>query len=410
LTDLPLRLVSTLGLVAMIAIAWALSFDRRRMPWRTVGFGLGLQLLVAVLLLGSGAGVLVFHAATALVQGLEGFTAAGSSFVFGPLFTAEGFSIVTHVLPVIVFLGALFSMLFHLGLVQRVIAVLAAVLARTLRTSGAESLCAAATIFVGMVEAPLLVRPYVERMTRSELFCVMATGMSTIAGSVMVVYAGMLGEGYAGHLLTASLLAAPAGVLLSKVMLPETETPLTSAATGALVDEHAANLIDAAASGAIAGLRLAGYVGAMLIAFVALIAMANAALGTVGGWLGWPGLTFQLLLGYAFAPLAWLIGVPSADVTKVGALLGMKTVLNEFIAYQELSKQLAAGALSPRAGVLASYALCGFANFGSLAIMLGGLGALAPSRRGEVAALGLRSILVGTLATLMAGCWAGILL
>ena len=410
MTDLPLRLVSAVGLVAMIAIAWALSFDRRRMPWRTVGYGLGLQLLVALLLLGSGAGVLVFHAATALVQGLESFTAAGSSFVFGPLFSAEGFSIVTHVLPVIVFLGALFSMLFHLGLVQRVIAVLAAVLARTLRTSGAESLCAAATIFVGMVEAPLLVRPYVERMTRSELFCVMATGMSTIAGSVLVVYAGMLGEGYAGHLLTASLLAAPAGVLLSKVMLPETETPLTSAATGALVDEHAANLIDAAASGAIAGLRLAGYVGAMLIAFVALIAMANAALGTVGGWLGWPGLTFQLLLGYAFAPLAWLIGVPSADVTKVGALLGMKTVLNEFIAYQELSKQLAAGALSPRAGVLASYALCGFANFGSLAIMLGGLGALAPSRRGEVAALGLRSILVGTLATLMAGCWAGILL
>ena len=410
MTDLPLRLVSAVGLVAMIAIAWALSFDRRRMPWRTVGYGLGLQLLVALLLLGSGAGVLVFHAATALVQGLESFTAAGSSFVFGPLFAAEGFSIVTHVLPVIVFLGALFSMLFHLGLVQRVIAVLAAVLARTLRTSGAESLCAAATIFVGMVEAPLLVRPYVERMTRSELFCVMATGMSTIAGSVLVVYAGMLGEGYAGHLLTASLLAAPAGVLLSKVMLPETETPLTSAATGALVDEHAANLIDAAASGAIAGLRLAGYVGAMLIAFVALIAMANAALGTVGGWLGWPGLTFQLLLGYAFAPLAWLIGVPSADVTKVGALLGMKTVLNEFIAYQELSKQLAAGALSPRAGVLASYALCGFANFGSLAIMLGGLGALAPSRRGEVAALGLRSILVGTLATLMAGCWAGILL
>jgi CNT family concentrative nucleoside transporter len=410
LTDLPLRLVSAIGLVAMIAIAWALSFDRRRMPWRTVGYGLGLQLLVALLLLGSGAGVLVFHAATALVQGLESFTAAGSSFVFGPLFSAEGFSNVTHVLPVIVFLGALFSMLFHLGLVQRVIAVLAAVLARTLRTSGAESLCAAATIFVGMVEAPLLVRPYVERMTRSELFCVMATGMSTIAGSVLVVYAGMLGEGYAGHLLTASLLAAPAGVLLSKVMLPETETPLTSAATGALVDEHAANLIDAAASGAIAGLRLAGYVGAMLIAFVALIAMANAALGTVGGWLGWPGLTFQLLLGYAFAPLAWLIGVPPADVTKVGALLGMKTVLNEFIAYQELSKQLAAGALSPRAGVLASYALCGFANFGSLAIMLGGLGALAPSRRGEVAALGLRSILVGTLATLMAGCWAGILL
>lgn len=410
MTDLPLRLVSVLGLAGMIAIAWALSLDRRRMPWHTVLFGLGLQLAVALVLLTTGAGTLVFRAATSLVAGLETFTAAGSGFVFGPLYSAQGFSIVTHVLPVIVFLGALFSMLFHLGLVQKLIAVLAGVLARTLRTSGAESLCAAATIFVGMVEAPLLVRPYIERMTRSELFCVMATGMSTIAGSVMVVYAGMLGEGYAGHLLTASLLAAPAGILLSKVMLPETETPLTSAATGALVEEPNANLIDAAAAGALAGLRLAGYVGAMLIAFVALIAMANAALGLVGGWLGFPELTLQQLLGYGFAPLAWLIGVPAGDVTKVGALLGMKTVLNEFIAYQELSKQLAAGALSPRAGVLASYALCGFANFGSLAIMLGGLGALAPSRRGEVAELGLRAILVGTLATLMAACWAGILL
>jgi CNT family concentrative nucleoside transporter len=402
--------VSALGLAAMIAIAWALSFDRRRMPWRTVGFGLALQLAVAVILLTTGAGTLVFHAATALVVGLETFTAAGSSFVFGPLYAAQGFAIVTHVLPVIVFLGALFAMLFHLGLVQRVIALLARVLARTLRTSGAESLCAAATIFVGMVEAPLLVRPYIERMTRSELFCVMATGMSTIAGSVMVVYAGMLGEGYAGHLLTASLLAAPAGMLLAKVMLPETDTPLTSAATGALVEEQGANLIDAAATGAIAGLRLAGYVGAMLIAFVALIAMANAAIGTVGGWIGFPDLTMQRLLGWGFAPLAWVIGVPPGDVTKVGALLGIKTVLNEFIAYQELSKQLAAGAISHRAGVLASYALCGFANFGSLAIMLGGLGALAPSRRGEVAQLGLRSILVGTLATLSAACWAGILL
>jgi concentrative nucleoside transporter, CNT family len=410
LTDLPLRFVSALGLAVMIGIAWALSLDRRRVPWRTVAFGLALQFAVAVLLLTSGAGTLVFHAATALVTGLEHFTAAGSSFVFGPLYSAQGFAIVTHVLPVIVFLGSLFAILFHVGLVQRVIAVLATVLARTLRTSGAESLCAAATIFVGMVEAPLLVRPYIERMTRSELFCVMATGMSVIAGSVMVVYAGMLGEGYAGHLLTASLLAAPAGIVLSKVMLPETGTPLTSDATGALIEEHGTNVIDAAASGAIAGLRLAGYVGAMLIAFVALIAMANAALGLVGGWLGYPGVTLQQLLGYGFAPLAWLIGVPPADATQVGALLGVKTVLNEFIAYQELSKQIAAGTISPRAGTLASYALCGFANFGSLAIQIGGLGALAPSRRGEVAELGLRAILVGTLATLSAACWAGILL
>jgi concentrative nucleoside transporter, CNT family len=409
-SDLGLRCVSAFGLVAMIAIAWAFSLDRKRMPWRTVLWGLGLQLAVAVLLLLTGAGTLVFGAATAMVHGLESFTAVGSKFVFGPLYAESGFAIVTHVLPVIVFLGALFSMLFHVGIVQRVIAALAMVLARTLRTSGAESLCAAATIFVGMVEAPLLVRPYIERMTRSELFTVMATGMSTIAGSVMVIYAGMLGEGYAGHLLTASLLAAPAGILLSKVMLPETETPLTADAHGALVEDDAANLIDAASAGAIAGLRLAGYVGAMLIAFVALIAMANAALGAVGGWFGAPDLTFQRLLGYAFAPLALLIGVPAAEVTKVGSLLGVKTVLNEFIAYQELAKLIADGAISLRAGVLASYALCGFANFGSLAILLGGLGGLAPSRRGDVAQLGVRSIAVGTLATLMAACWAGILL
>src|SRR5262245_50017846 len=270
----------------MIAIAWALSLDRRRVPWRTVVWGLGLQLVVALLLLLSGAGSLVFQAASAIVRGLETFSAAGAKFVFGPLFADSGFAIVTHVLPVIVFLGAFFAVLFHLGLVQRVIAGLAFVLARTMRTSGAESLCAAATIFVGMVEAPLLIRPYIARMTRSELFCVMATGMSVIAGSVMVVYAGMLGEDYAGHLLTASLLAAPAGVLLSKVMLPEREKPLTADATGALVRDDAANVIDAASIGAIAGLRLAGYVGAMLIAFVALIALANAALGTIGGWLG----------------------------------------------------------------------------------------------------------------------------
>ena len=320
MNELGLRCVSALGLIAMIAIAWAFSLDRKRMPWRTVLWGLGLQFAVAVVLLETGAGTLVFGAATAGVHGLESFTAVGSKFVFGPLYAESGFAIVTHVLPVIVFLGALFSMLFHVGLVQRVIAGLAMVLARTLRTSGAESLCAAATIFVGMVEAPLLVRPYIERMTRSELFTVMATGMSTIAGSVMVIYAGMLGAGYAGHLLTASLLAAPAGILLSKVMLPESETPQTADAHGALIEDDAVNLIDAASAGAIAGLRLAGYVGAMLIAFVALIAMANAALGSVGSWFGAPDLTFQQLLGYAFAPLALLIGVPAGEVTKVGSL------------------------------------------------------------------------------------------
>ena len=408
MTDLGLRAVSALGLVAMIAIAWALSLDRRRMPWRTLGIGLALQLGVALLLLKTPAGVVFFRLASALVAGLDRYSGAGARFVFGPL-VDSGFAIATHVLPVIVFLASLFAVLFHLGIVQRVVAALALVLERTLKTSGAESLAAAATIFVGMVEAPLLVRPYVERMTRSELFTVMATGMATVAGSVLVVYAGMLGEGYAGHLLTASFLAAPAGVLLSKVMLPETGTPET--ASGASVRlERAANVVDAASQGAIAGLRLAGYVGAMLVAFVALIALANDALAGLGGLVGVPDLSFQRVLGVGFAPLAWLLGVPSSDVTTVASLLGVKTVLNEFIAYQQLAKLIADHAISPRAGVLASYALCGFANFGSLAILLGGLGGMAPSRRGEIAALGLRSIACGTLSTLMAGCWAGILL
>jgi len=403
------RLTSAFGVLAIVAIAWAVSSDRRRMPWRTVAFGLGLQLALALLLLRSGAGLGFFRAASAAVTGLTTYTQVGARFVFGPLLDS-GFSIALHVLPVIVFMGALFAVLFHLGVVQAVVRVLAAVLERTLRTSGAESLAAAANVFVGMTEAPLLVRPYVERMTRSELFAVMTTGMATIAGSVLVAYTAMLGSEYAGHLLTASFLSAPGGLLLAKVMLPETETPLTLGGVRAEMERGSANVFDAAAQGAITGLRLAGYVGALLLAFVALIAVANDALGALGGALGIEGLSFQRVLGWCFAPLALLIGVPPADATTVGSLLGLKTVLNEFLAYQELAKLVEAGALAPRSAVLASYALCGFANLGSLAILLGGLGGMAPSRRAEIARLGLRSILAGTLATLMAGAWAGVLL
>jgi len=408
-SEIGLRFVSALGLVAMIAIAWLFSVDRRRMPWRTVLFGLGIQLGLALLLLKTAAGSAFFAGASAVVGGLTHYTSVGARFVFGPLMDS-GFAIVTQVLPVIVFMGSLFAVLFHLGVIQRVVAAIAWGMTRTMGTSGAESLAAAANIFVGMVEAPLLVRPYIERMTRSELFAVMTTGMATVAGSVMVAYAGMLGADYAGHLLTASFLAAPGGLLLAKVMIPETGTPLTAGSRGADIEDAAVNVFDAAANGAIAGLRLAGYVGAMLIAFVALVALANDALGALGGLVGIEKLSFQGVLGLMFAPLAWLMGVPADDVTKVGSLLGVKTVLNEFIAYQELAVLVKDGDISRRAAVLASYALCGFANFGSLAILLGGLGGMAPSRRGEIASMGLRSILAGTLATLMAGCWAGILL
>ena len=347
---------------------------------------------------------------SALVDALIACTDAGVRFVFGAL-VDTGFSFAVSVLPTIVFMGSLFAVLYHVGFLQLVVRALSVVFARTMRISGAESLCAIANIFLGMVESALVVRPYLERMTRSELFSLMTLGMATVAGSVMLAYVGMLGGGdYAGHLATASLVSAPAGVLIAKLMVPERERPATAGGHVVDVPDGAANLIDAAAQGAIAGLRLAGYVGALLVAFVALIALANGVLAWVGGAVGIADLTFQRVLGVVMAPAAWLLGVPWADASAVGSLIGLKTVLNEFLAYQDLGEQIAAGVLAPRSAVIASYALCGFANFGSLAIMVGGIGGLAPDRRGEVAQLGLRSIVSGTLASFSTACVAGMLL
>ena len=410
MTDPALRLASALGLFGLIAIAWVFSTERRVVPWRVIGWGLGLQLALALLLLRTAFGRAFFVAVNQAVVQFIGFTDAGVAFVFGPL-AEVGFSFVLDVLPIIIFMGSLFGILYHLGIVQWVVNALAKILSHTMGLSGAESLAAVANIFVGMTEAPLLVRPYLERMTRSELFAVMTTGMATIAGSVLVAYAKMLGEGdFAGHLVTASLLSAPAGLLIAKVMVPETETPLTATGGRATVERSSVNLIDAASQGALAALRLAAYVGALLVAFVALIAMLNGMVGWVGGLVGFPELTLQRILGILFAPFVLLMGIPWSDAVQVGSLLGIKTVLNEFLAYRDLGALIEAGALSPRSIVIASYALCGFANFGSLAILLGGVGGMAPSRRPDLARLGLRSILAGTLACMMTGCIAGILL
>ena len=404
------RATSALGLVALIAIAWALSSDRRQISWRIVFWGLGIQLGLAVLLLKTPAGRPFFNGMNALAKALMGFTDVGARFVFGAL-VDTGFSFVVNVLPVIIVMGSVFAVLYHLGIMQRVVNGLSALLSRTMRTSGAESLAAVANLFLGMTESALIVKPYLERMTRSELFLLMTVGMSTVAGSVMLSYVGMLGGGdYAGHLATASLLSAPAGILIAKVMIPETDRPETLEKSQGAREATAVNIVDAAAQGALAGLRLAAYVGALLIAFVALIALVNASIATFGGWFGVEDLSLQKLLGFALAPLAWLLGVPWQDASQVGALLGIKTVLNEFIAYGELADLVAAGALAPRSAVIASYALCGFANFGSLAILLGGIGGLAPSRRPEVALLGVRSIVSGSLASFMTGCVAGLLL
>ena len=410
MNDLAARAISATGMMTMVAIAWTASNDRKRVPWRIIFYGTAIQFGLALLMLRTEPGRRFFVAANDAVNGFIGYTDAGVRFVFGAL-VGTGFSFVINVLPIIVFMGSLFAVFYHIGVIQPVVALLAQALARSLGISGAESLSAVANIFLGMVEAPLLIRPYLAAMTESELFCVMTTGMAGIAGSVLVAYVQMLGGGdFAGHLVISSILTAPAGILIAKVMVPESGVPETGASGHTIVEPTSLNLIDAAATGAADGMRVAAYVGATLLAFVAAIAMLNDGLAALGGLVGIEGLTLQRVLGLVMAPIAWLMGIPWSEATQVGGLLGVKTVLNEFLAYQQLGELIKAGALSHRSAVIASYALCGFANFGSLAILLGGLGGMAPTRRGDVARLGLRSILAGSLATFMTACIAGVLL
>ncbi|MFP8875180.1 MAG: nucleoside transporter C-terminal domain-containing protein, partial [Myxococcota bacterium] len=331
MSDSTLRLISAFGFFVMIAIAWLFSKDRSRFPWITVRWGIGLQVGLALLLLKTEAGRLFFVGVNQLVSRFLAYTDAGVDFVFGGLAQGTEYSFVIDVLPIILFMGSFMAVLYHLGIVQRVVGVLAWGLSRTMRLSGAESLAGVANVFVGMVEASLVVRPYLPTMTRSELFTVMNVGMATVAGSVLLAYVQILGGGnFAGHLVTESILSAPAGFLIAKVMVPETETPESGRGAEAEVEQEAVNVIDAAATGAINGLRLAAYVGAMLIAFIALIALLNDSLQALGAWAGLPGLTLQRILGWIMAPFAWLMGIPGQDVVQVGGLLGVKTVLNEF--------------------------------------------------------------------------------
>jgi len=410
MSDLPMRALSGVGLVVMITIAWLASSDRARFPWRTVAWGLVGQAVLAVLLLRTAVGQGFFAAVDGFARAILAVTETASRFMFGALYDV-GPSFLMSVFPIIIFMGSLYGVLYHLGVIQWLIRGLARALTRTMRLSGAESLAAVGNIFVGMAEAALLVRPYIEGMTRSELFTLMTTGMATVAGSVLFAYVAMLGGGdYAGHLVTASLMSAPAAILIAKVMMPESETPRTLGGGQSVVEVRTVNVIDAAAGGAIDGLRLGAFVGAMLIAFVALVALLNGALALAGGLVGIEGLSFERVLGVLLAPLAFVMGIPWSEAPTVGSLLGIKTVLNEFLAYQALGELVAAGGLSERSAVIASYALCGFANFGSLAILIGAIGAVAPARRPDMARLGLLSILSGSLATFMTGCIAGMLL
>jgi CNT family concentrative nucleoside transporter len=400
------RLVSVLGIGVLIGLAWLMSSNRRAMPWRLVGFSLALQFAFAIVVRKTDAGVAFFAWLNDGFGRLMQYSRQGARFVLGVYIDRE-FTMALHVLPTIVFFSSLMAVLYHLGIMPRIVRALAWGMQRTLGTSGSETLAAAANIFVGQTEAPLVVKPFLDKMTNSELMALMVAGFASVAGGVMAAYVGLLHAsipGIAGHLISASVLSAPAGLLMAKVMVPETEQSETRGSLHQTVVTHDANVIDAAARGASEGLMLALNIGAMLVAFVGLVALLNAGLGWV-----WPGASLQQWLGYVLWPLAWLIGVPPRECYQVAMLLGEKTVLNEFVAYLHFSELMKTAPMSPRTTVITSYALCGFANLGSIAVQIGGISTLAPRRRSDLARLGLRAMVAGLLANLLTACIAGLL-
>ncbi len=407
------RLMGVVGVAAMIGIAVAISYDRRRVDWRLVGTGLTLQLLVGVLVLKTGVGRALFDHLGAGFNQLIGFARDGARLIFGDLVDRPAF-LAFSVLPAVIFFSALMSVLYHFGVMQTIVKAFAWVMQKTLRTSGAESLSASGNIFLGQIEAPLLVKPFVVEFTPSELFTVMVGGFATIGGGIMAAYIAMLSglfPNIAGHLMAASVMNAPAGLYLAKIILPETGTPLTRGAPSIRLARTDAGVIDAAASGALQGVQLVINIAAVLIAFVALVAMLNALLGWVGGFWGQPALSLPWMLGQLLRPVAWLLGVPWRDTAYVGGLIGLKMALNEFVAYAQFAKDLVTGvSLTPRSAVILAYALLGFANFGSIAIQIGGIGSLAPERRGEIARYGLRAMIAGNLAAFTSAALAGMLL
>jgi CNT family concentrative nucleoside transporter len=436
-TPLVSRLIGLIGIATMLGLAVLLSYDRKKIDWRLVGAGLALQALFGVLVLKTGPGKAVFNFAGKAITGLLGFQEQGARFVFGNLVqsnvpvgvagpagldTTAGFVANTgaffafNVLPTIIFFSALMSVLYYLGFMQVVVKGIAWVMQKTLRTSGAETLSAAGNIFLGQTEAPLLIKPFVKTFTSSELNTVMVGGFATVAGGVLAAFVGMLQGSFpniAAHLLAASVMNAPAGLILSKIIRPEIGEPLTKGTLKMELERTESNVIDAAAGGAAQGVQLAINVAAMLMAFVALVAMLNFGLQWFGSSVlhltGTP-LSLQYLLGQLLRPLTWVMGVPWEDSTYVGGLIGIKTSLNEFVAYAQFSSDLGSGiSLAPRSAIITTYALLGFANFSSIAIQIGGIGGLAPERRGEIAQLGLRAMIAGNLAAFMSASLAGML-
>lgn len=399
-----------LGLLAMLLLlltAWLASTARRAIRWRTVGGAFALQVGIAALVLYVPPGQRALEALSTGVNGLLGYAQQGIDFVFGDIGRFEvGFVFAFHVLPVVIFFSSLVAVLYHIGVMGWVIRVIGGALRRLLGASTVESMSATANIFVSQTEAPLVVRPYLRLMTRSELFAVMVGGMATVAGSVLAGYVALGVE--LKYLLAASFMAAPGGLLMAKLLVPETEALRTEVEDFNLAREPHVNVIDAAASGAANGLELAVNIGAMLLAFVGLIALLNGLLGQLGGVFGMPELSLQLLLGTLFRPLAFLLGIPWEEALVAGNLIGQKLVLNEFVAFSGFYEDKAE--LSAHSQAVVSFALCGFANFSSIAILLGGLGTLVPERREEIAQLGLRAVFAGFMANLMSAAIAGVFL
>ena len=407
-----------IGIVGLVALAWAISENRRAFPWRTAAIGLAVQLALALLLIKLPGSQIVFRWIGNAVDALVRATEAGTSLVFGflggaPLpfeetFPGASFIFAFRSLPLVIFIGALSAILYHYRVLPWVVRGFAWALRKALGISGAASFSTAANVFIGMVEAPLLVRPYIERMSRSELFIVMTGGMATIAGTVFALYATFL-DGIipdpAGHLLTASIISAPAAVVIALILIPSSGDETDDAKVE--FDQIYENGADALTTGAIDGLRLFAYIIGMLIVLIALVELVNIILEIAPAIAGEP-LTLQRVLGWVLAPVVWTLGIPWSESVSAGQLLGTKVVLNELVAYIQMS-QLPPGSLGERSGIIMAYSICGFANFGSLGIMIGGIGAIVPSRRLEIAQLGLKSILAGTMATCMTGAIAGLI-
>ncbi|MDP6036140.1 MAG: nucleoside transporter C-terminal domain-containing protein [Verrucomicrobiota bacterium] len=423
--------MSLLGLAIFITLAWAISLKRDKFPWRTVLAGLGLQLVLAVFMLQTTLGKSVFNFARTAVQKLLESAQAGTSLVFGPLADnkemTESFGKVgesqsdTYALVAVVICGTIIlvatvsSLLYHLGILQRIVRAMAWVMQRILGTSGSESLCSAANVFMGQTEAPLVIKPYLNGMTRSEIMTMMVAGMSTIAGGVFAVYAAFGQQAgfadIAGHLLTASVMAAPAALFMGKILLPETEPSPTAGEASAEVKPETSNALDALCQGASDGMKLTINVLAMLIAFTALVALLNFLIGLPQQWAGTESakaITFQNLLGWLNAPFAFLMGIPWEDCTAVGQVLGERIVLNEFMGFKALTDTSVTTLANKRSFYITTYAICGFANFASIAIQIGGISALAPERRKDLASFGLRAMAGGILVSYINACIAGL--